>query len=456
MSEFTEGGSSVASFPFCLYSAAWRAAPFFLKRNQRLRVGWDERVLKTPLPRAHLWVQAASVGEAFLAETLLNALSGLIKPGDLGKETPPRPLTVLLTTNTAQGRELLARIASDLSGPGLTIHTAYFPLDGPWLMRRAVAQVMPRTAVLLESEIWPGFLTACRRAGTPTLLVNGRMSEKSRKRYGKLPGFFRGLAPDRILAMSPEDADRFGQVFGPDRVAVMQNIKFDRIPDTGPERTEDRGNPPAGLLPPDAPLAVFGSVREREEPAVLGILAGLLEQRPDAVIGLFPRHMHRLDAWRTALAGRGLPFVLRSETQGPATPGSVVLWDVFGEMGHAYALARTAFVGGSLEKLGGQNFLEPLAQGLGPIIGPHWANFAWVGREIVDAGLVRQVQGPDQVLNLLLDDLGKEPDRAATRTAFQAYVAPRRGGADQAAALVAETLKKAYNAGHPQTKPETS
>ncbi len=436
----------MASLPFTLYSAAWRAAPMFLKKNPRLREGWDERVLKTPLPSAHLWVQAASVGEAFLAEELLKALAAL----DDSLTAPlPEPLTVLLTTNTSQGRDVLEKLAPALSGPSLTISTAYFPLDAPRLMRKAVAQVRPLTAVLLESEIWPGFLNACAEQNVSTLLVNGRMSERSRARYLKLPKFFRSLAPDRVLAMSPEDAGRFGAVFGTDRVGVMQNIKFDRIP--GPDHAE-KDNPLAPLLPPNAPLVVFGSVREQEEDQVLDIVSGLLQRRPETVIGLFPRHMHRLDAWKTLLSDKNIPWSLRSETTGPATAGSVIVWDTFGEMGHAFGLARAAFIGGSLAPLGGQNFLEPLAKGLRPVMGPHWTNFAWVGKEIADSGLARQVPDAAAVLDALADDLEHEPDRTGTRAAFEAYVAPRRGGAETAARLVAETLKNAYNAGHPDNQ----
>ncbi|MGE4553629.1 MAG: 3-deoxy-D-manno-octulosonic acid transferase [Desulfovibrionaceae bacterium] len=440
--------------PLLIYGLAWRLALPILKRSARLREGWAQRTGREPLPGpAHLWIQAASVGEAYLAAEILARLDNPL----------PEPLRVLVTTNTSQGLEALQGIlARGNFRAGVVPACAYFPMDAPHIMRAALKAVRPLAAVLLESEIWPGFITACKERGCATLLVNGRMSERSADRYLKLPKFFRSVAPDRVLAMSEADAARFGRVFGPERVGRMHNIKFDRIPppapagrDAGtaaPAAPDPVADPVAALLPPDAPLVVFGSVREDEELHVLNVIAQLLRAEPRAVAALFPRHAHRQEAWEKLLAGRDIPFLLRSRCQGQSqggttAPGSVLLWDTFGELGRAYALARAAFVGGSLAPLGGQNFLEPLAAGLRPVIGPHWANFAWVGRDIVRAGLVTEAKDADAVLAALLAGLRAEPDpdgRARTRAAFEAFTAPRRGGALAVCTLVAETLRNGY------------
>jgi len=115
--------------------------------------------------------------------------------------------------------------------------------------------------------------------------------------------------------------------------------------------------PLAGLIPPDSPFAVLGSVRQPEEPDVLRLIADLLDRRPGTVIGLFPRHLHRVDRWRELLSRRSIPWALRSGLKEAAQAGQVIVWDVFGELSGAYAQADAAFVGGSLAPLGGQNFL---------------------------------------------------------------------------------------------------
>ncbi|MEF2145182.1 MAG: glycosyltransferase N-terminal domain-containing protein [Desulfovibrionaceae bacterium] len=417
---------------FRLYDLLWGPALLLLKRNKRLRHGWGQRVLKDPYPGpCDLWIQAASVGEAFLAGELLPRLSN---PLD-------RPLRILLTTNTAEGMERLDALATILRPrrSDLLLHTAYFPLDRPRLIRKAMAQVRPRTAVLLESEMWPGFMAACRDNDVDLLLVNGRMSEKSLRGYLKFPSFFRKLAPKRILAMSEADAARFAALYGHARVDLMSNIKFDRV--TPPGANGNGTNPLREILP-QTPFVVLASVREQEEPDVLRMVRGIITARPDAVVGLFPRHMHRIEPWQGILEEAGIDYQLRSAVTAPPAPGSVLLWDTMGEMGHAFELASAAFVGGSLAPLGGQNFLEPLNCGITPVIGPHWKNFAWIGGEIVDCGLVHVRQNAEAVLHELLALLAQRPDPEEVRSRFLAYVAERRGGAATACGLVAESLKR--------------
>jgi 3-deoxy-D-manno-octulosonic-acid transferase len=412
------------------YGLAWRLAIPLLSRHRRLREGLDERTLKSgPPDKARVWIQAASGGEAFLAWEVLRCL----KPPAGGE------LSVLCTTNTSQGLGVLRQAAAspDLD-PGLRVRTRYFPFDAPGLMGRAVAAASPEVAVLLESELWPGFLAACRRHGTRVLLANGRMTAKSLAGYRRFPGSSRLLAPDFVLAMSPEDARRFEALFGRQRVGLMPNIKFDRLSRSSAPSGD---NPLIGLMAPDTDFVVLGSVRREEEGQAAAILAGLLERAPRTVAGLFPRHMERVEPWLKRLTRAGLPCVRRSSLNAPAAPGTVVLWDVFGELGRAYGLARAAFVGGSLAPLGGQNFLEPLGLGTPTVIGPHWENFAWVGRAVLDLDALREARDVSGVLEALLAFLGRPLHREAVRRAVLDYAAGRTGGSAAVCGRIAQWLE---------------
>jgi 3-deoxy-D-manno-octulosonic-acid transferase len=435
------------------YDLAFGLALPFLRRNRRLADGWDQRILAAAPPRADVWLQAASAGEALLAVEILKRLGPAVfgAPGE--PDTPPAPLTVLATSGTRQGLDILAKAAKHGEGidPRLDLRTAFFPLDRPRIMEKAVAVVAPRVMALVEAEIWPGLLTALARAGTPAFILNGRITTRSLARYLLWPGLWRTLAPALVQAISSDDAARFGLLFGPERVEVMPNIKFDRIAPAPPLPREK--NPLATLVPASAPFVALASVREEEEDQVAAILATVRERRPEAVIGVFPRHMHRLSAWRARLAESAPGWAERSRLTGEAAPGTVVLWDVFGEMTPALALARAAFVGGSLAPLGGQNFLEALECGLVPVVGPYWENFAWVGRDIVDRGLLLVARDADEAAALLLDRLDAPESREAVAARVQAHFAPRRGGAEGACRRIAERLKGGYRPGGPGGHP---
>lgn len=421
-------GKPPAAFRWALafYEVAWAVAAPFLLRNPRLRDGWDQRVLHRPLPRADIWIQAASVGEAYLARELMKAGRGF------GRHR------VLATTGTRQGREILAGESR--------WDSRFFPLDRPSLMARAAEQVRPRVAVLLETELWPGHLAALRSRGVPVLLLNGRITERSLRGYRRIAALWCRLRPDRVAAISPADADRFAALFGSRGISVMPNIKFDRIriPSMDPEEAP----PPSGSRELDhptwfaegAPVLVLGSVRQEEEEAVFRVLTRIREQIPDAVAALVPRHLHRVEAWGERLSRLGIPWRRRSELSESTPPGTVAVWDTFGELGRLYACADAVFVGGSLAPLGGQNFIEPLAAGVVPVVGPSISNFAWVGEGIFRRGLVVRTRNADEVAAALLAQLRDPPDRAMIRRQARYFVADRSGGARTAAEMVWEFL----------------
>jgi 3-deoxy-D-manno-octulosonic-acid transferase len=220
---------------------------------------------------------------------------------------------------------------------------------------------------------------------------------------------------------------------------VMPNIKWDRIASTP-------GSDPASdeiktLLPPAGPFVILASVRQPEEPHVKKIVEAVIGSRPQTVVGLFPRHMHRLQYWQKTLDQMGIRWSLRSEIKSRVPAGSVVLWDTFGELLPAYRHAKTAFIGGSLTPLGGQNFLEALVNGVLPVIGPSWENFAWVGSGIIEAGLLRVADDWRKVADLLLKDIDSPLHRQDIITEALHYIKTRQGGTKMACRHIADGLE---------------
>ncbi|GAU09062.1 3-deoxy-D-manno-octulosonic acid transferase [Desulfoplanes formicivorans] len=408
-----------------LYTLLWTLALPLVFLNKRLREHWFAR-LGWSIGRKHhdIWMQAASVGEAFLAISLADHLA---------REHPE--LSVLITTNTSQGYDILtehARKCPEATRPAISI----CPLDHPWIISRFMRRTTPGAVVLLETELWPGILGYCKRHKCPVLVANARMSPTSFAGYMPLSPILESLGPTDIMAISSADGARFSLLFKDARVTTMPNIKFDRI---GENPTIPYvANPLSRFFRPSAKLVALGSIREEEEPVISAAITQLVSHHPATIIALVPRHQHRISAWKTFLKSTSISWVLRSKLVGPVKPGTVVLWDRFGELQHIYALAKTAFVGGSLAPLGGQNFLEPLAQGVCPVIGPFWKNFHWVGQELIDQGLVTVVSDHQQLANEL--GAAASMSREKVRAAAEAYLASRRGGTALVGARIASLL----------------
>lgn len=421
------------TFLLSLYNLAWWIALPLLKRSPRVSLGWEQRTFREFRPGPYdIWIQAASGGEAMLTNMIIDTLA----------DKSSKKLKILATSGTKQGIEslnkgVLTRQKQGNNGALPHVTVSYFPFDTPDIMQRAFEEFAPRLAVTVETELWPNFLICAKKKNIPVLLVNGRMSEKSFKSYKHLRFFFSRSGPDKVYAISRTDGDRFSRVVGQEKVAVVQNIKFDRIK---PPPSSPSHNPLTPFLPNDRPFIVLGSVRKEEEEKILVTIKNLLDKRPDVIIGLFPKHIERADHWQQLLNTQGISTIKRSQITPAPCMESVIVWDVFGELAGAYALARAAFVGGSLINLGGQNFLEPLVFGLRPIIGPYWKNFAWVGREIVSTGLVTEVAEEHELTEALLKALEDNSAKEKIAQQVQNFFAPKKGGTELVSGKILEQL----------------
>jgi len=413
-----------------IYQATWWLILRLLRHHHRLATDFDRRCLRgVQLQGADVWIQSASAGEAYLVWEIL-------------KKIPENAsFKILVTTNTKQGMGILsqAKTALTLSHPSLSLQCAYFPFDSPAIMNSALKMVHPHLMVFLETELWPALMAGLKQQGCQIAVINARMTRRSLKFYMIWPSFWRRRKPNHVLAISNQDRILYENLFGSQGLGTMPNIKFDRL-------EEDDAQKPfliktqQGRLSTDK-FVILGSTRNLEEAQVTQIIQRILNRCPDAVIGLFPRHMHRLAYWQQALQGLEIDWVQRSTHQALKS-GGVMLWDVFGELGTAYISARAAFVGGSLAPLGGQNFLEPLVKGVPTVIGPHWDNFKWVGNQIIDSGILHQANSWKGVADFLLAHIINPVVKETLKSEAQAYIRARQGGAQQACELIMGILEE--------------
>jgi 3-deoxy-D-manno-octulosonic-acid transferase len=409
------------------YNILWLAALPFLKRNHRLAPTFDRRV-NPRLTRADIWLQAASAGEAFLALSILSRLS------------LREPFKVLVTTTTAQGLEVLQNGLKN-SAPNLSVTLDLFPFDTQKAVAAAVTQVCPKVVVLLETELWPALLHELRQHEIPVLVLNARMSKRSSARYKKTRWLWQCLAPDRILSISREDRDRYAAVFPGTPVDTMDNIKFD-VMDAVQQAAPPRDQGPPVLFPGPLPLTIIASFRRQEEVDIMALAGQLKTAVPDQIIALFPRHMHRIKAMKQKLKRRGIDYVLRSELKDAVTRPCVILWDRFGELRQAYSCASAVFVGGSLAPLGGQNFIEPAALGIPTVIGPHWDDFAWVGKEIFTLGVITCVPDAGTAARVMAAHLKQPANIGENREKTERYMASKQGGSDAACTAILRAMSE--------------
>ncbi len=397
--------------PCAFLHLLWRARrePAYLRH-------WGERLGGAPrlAGRPVIWVHTVSVGETRAAAPLVEALL----------QRHPQDV-LLLTHTTPTGRDTGAALFGD------RVVQCYLPYDLPWFVGRFLARTRPRLGVLLETELWPNLLAACRAQGVPVYLVNARLSERSARRYARIPRLTRstlGLLTG-IAAQSDEDAQRLKRL-GAGRVWVTGNLKFD-VP--APPDNEARARELRRLL---GPRFVFlaASTREGEEALILDALERLA--LPDLLTVIVPRHPQRFGEVARLLAGRGIAYVRRSDGRPVEAQTRVFLGDSMGELAAYYAAADVAYVGGSLLPFGGQNLIEAAAAGVPVLIGPHTWNFAQAARAAVDCGAALRVEDA-QALAATLRTLYFDPQRRRRMAeAGRAYARTHQGATGRILALL--------------------
>lgn len=328
-----------------------------------------ERIGRPSLPRPPgplVWAHAASVGEAMSVQALIRRLLAC-HPG----------LHVLVTTGTVTSAALMAERLPDRA-----LHQ-FVPLDRMAYVRQFLDHWRPDLVIWVESELWPNTLMEVRRRGTPAVLINARMSQRSYRGWLRFRGTARRLLAtfQLVLPWNEDQAERLGAL-GARKIGPIGNLKFSADP---PEAD------PANLAAlrqaiGERALWLAASTHAGEDELVGAAHAALAAQRPDLLTVIVPRHPVRGEHIAAQLSGQGLTTMRRTSDALPTAACQVYVADTMGEMGLFLRLAPIALIGGSLVPIGGHNPVEAAQLDTAILYGPYMTNFPEITRQLDEAG----------------------------------------------------------------------
>ena len=414
----------ILALPLVLLRLLWRARrqPAYLRH-----VGERFGRYRVRAPLAVIWVHAVSVGETRAAEPLVRALLA---------RWPEH--SVLLTHMTPTGRDTARTLFTDEP----RVLRAYLPYDVGCFAHAFLRHFRPMFGVIMETELWPNLLAACRRRRIPVMLANARLSDRSARRYARLPALtaltMKALAA--IGAQTAADAARLTQL-GARRVTVTGNIKFDITP---PAEMLALGQTLRARIG-ERPVVLAASTREGEE-AVL-VDAFVRHAPGDALLLLVPRHPQRFDAVAAELAARRLATQRRSADETIAAHTRVLLGDSMGEMFAYYAAADVALIGGSWLPFGGQNLIEACAVGTPVVVGPHTFNFQAVAQDAVRAGAALRAEDADAGMQAALALVADDDARTRFSAAGRAFATTHQGATARSIAILENLHQAQANGG---------
>ncbi len=400
------------------------------------RLGWlpaAVRGLHRPV-----WVHAASVGEVLAAAPLVQRLRA---------EMPGCPIVV--STTSVTGRETArARLGADAA--------MLLPADIRCITNRVMRLIQPRCVILVETELWPALLRAARRCDVPAILVSGRISERSARRYAWVPGVTRAMLSQvsRLAMQTEADAARIIALGAPAaRVLVVGSLKLAR--EAPMQSLTAAAHGPAALaLGDERPVFIAASTHPGEEDMVLDACSALWEQCPEMLLVIAPRRPERFDEVAQLLARAGVAAERRSqlhgseprgsELRGPVAPATrVLLLDTLGELPDLLPMARAVFVGGTIAAVGGHNILEPGLSGKPVAFGPHTANVAAAAEALLENGAATLVHDAQELRAEWLRLLAHPEIAGAMGASARAVIDASAGVAERTLAIVRACMREA-------------
>ena len=424
------------SFVLCACFVALLPAVAYQRLRHRKAVGRiQDRVGRLPssLNPEHkraIWIHAVSVGEVLASKALLNGLRHAYPTHRL-----------LLSTTTVSGQHVAEGLGDAVDG------TFYAPFDLSPFVTRALDRVTPDLLVLIDTEIWPNLLRACRRRGVKTVLVNGRMSERSYSGYRLARPFMRCVLKDldRVCAQTELWGSRFVDLgFPGERLTVTGSLKFDALDVSTTSADFHVGDRALRCFQfaRDRPVLIAASTLRGEEEPVLRAFARIRKTARDAVLIVAPRHPQRFDEACQIVSAHGFEVTRRTDLSPEGTPSEcVVVLDTIGELPRLFQLATLVFVGGSLVPAGGHNILEPAVFGKTVVFGSHMENFAEIAELFLKHDAAWQVDSVRELEEVLVTLMTDPVRRAGLGAAARALVEANRGARQRSLSVVSDLLE---------------
>ena len=383
-----------------------------------------------------IWIHAVSVGEARAAESLVQLIR---------QEWPKK--RIVISTVTPTGHEIVKRIVNENE------LVFYAPLDISLVVGKFLRHIAPSFLIIMETEIWPNLIRLSKRRGVSVVVVNGRISDRSYRRYNRLKSLLKPvLLSMDLFCMQTEEAGQRVVALGArvGRVKITGNIKFDISADLKePSFFSFLKESLRGCL-----FFIAGSTHENEEEEMVDIYKSLRKDFNHLRMLIAPRHLERVDRIRRMIRFHGLEAVnlshLSASPTGGSTRGSgpmslssgqVMLLDTIGDLNALYRLCDIAFVGGSLVKKGGHNPIEPALFGKPIIFGKHMDNFREIRDIFIGERAALEVDSPQALEYELRRLLGDPHERKALGDRAKALLDKNKGAAGRAFAEIRKIIQ---------------
>lgn len=409
--------------PFAFANLVFRG----VKRSQHYNQRRFERFgfVRRPQKQGGYLIHCVSVGEVVSASCLVKKLM---------LQEPRVQITITTTTPTGSAR------VRDIFGD--SVHHFYLPYDLHSAMAGMIKRVKPKAIMITEVELWPNLIHAAWKRDIPIMVINARMTDRSAKRYAKVPILFSPMLKklSHVCAQGKRDFDNYLKLGIDKRKLVLtNNIKFDQASSSSSENFSTGFK---GLVKGQRPIIVAGSTHDPEESVMLKAFADLIAARPKTLLIIVPRHPERFDVVAKLISKTGLRWEKSTDINEVQLDTQVLLVNEMGKLNQAYTVGNMAFVGGSIADRGGHNALEPAAASLPIMMGKHTYNNPVICQYLQQRGALEVVENNECIFHKMVAWLDSPDSAIKAGKAGFTVLKENQGAMDKTLLCLRSVLKK--------------
>lgn len=370
-----------------------------------------------------IWLHALSMGEVVAATPVLKQLR---------EQNPELYIALSVTTDSGYATALNLDMVDSLF---------FHPLDCLPFSQLALSRINPDLYIVTDTGFWPGLIDLLHRKNIPALLFNGRISERSAKRYLRVGSLFKETFQKfNRLCMQNTNGEKAVLALGAkqDQIEVIGDPKYDALQPMSNEEKEQLRQ--AFKLEVETPVWIAGSTHAGEEEIILDAHRQLMVKHSGLVLILAPRRMERVEEIAALLKKENFSFTHRSLLE-HAKPASVILLDTIGELALVYSLGQVAFIGNSLvQPGGGHSLIEPLSYGLLVVHGPYVENIGHVAEKAHSQGLAFQVTNLEELQQKVHSLLENTSLRFDITEKAKAFITQQQGASKKMVGIITKIM----------------
>ena len=369
-----------------------------------------------------LWVHAVSVGEVNTSINLIKKLQEVFPSAD-----------ILVTTTTQTGSDRLKQLFQE------EIFHQYLPFDVIYFVKKFLRLWRPDCLILIETEIWPNLIFQSSKKSIPVILINGRLSTKSLSNYQKLKGLSKKTFSriDLIISQSEPDKDNFVALgANPRDVHIDSSLKFDALNFRSSESTFTYDE----NLIKDKKIITCASTHPTEEKILLNSYLALNDDSVHLVLA--PRHPERANEVGDLLKKESITFsfLKEKEINHLNIIKDVTIVNEIGHLDFLYSISDIAFIGGTLIKHGGQNFLEPLIHGLPISSGDSVYNFQEIANQLSELNILKYGNSAEEISSIWREELSKDNNQLLKQKSLE-YIHSKKGSLERSIEKIKQSIK---------------